>query len=379
MTSTESLTIKPVTTKRDLQDFLDLPKRIYQGDPHWVPPLDLERKQHLSKKNPYFQHAEWQPWLALRDGRVVGRISAQVDQLHQETHNDSTGFFGFLEADDDSEIFHALLEQAESWLRERGMKRVQGPFSYGINDESGLLIDGFDTPPVAMMAHARPYYADRIVAENYQKAMDLLAYWITLDFNLPPSGLRLQERYSDRFKIRSLEKSRLAEELETLRSLFNDAWSGNWNFVPFTKAEFDAMGKDLVKIVPPDMIKVAEIDGEPEGMIVAFPNINEQIGDLNGKLLPFGWLKLLWRFKFRFPKTGRTVLMGIRHKHQNSMMGAALTYCLIDEVRKSAVSHGSWGVELSWILETNTRMRGIIESLGAKVYKTYRVYEKNLR
>lgn len=372
------LSILPVRNRKDLERFIRVPWSIYAGDPCWIPPLLIERKEHLSTKNPYFRHAKWQAWIAFRNGEPVGRISAQVDRLRLEKYRDGTGLFGFLEAGDDPAIFRLLLETACGWLREQGMKRVQGPFNLSINDECGLLVEGFDTPPSVMMGHARPYYAGRIEALGYRKAKDLLAYRLNMGFSLPRAMSKLTARNSQRISVSPFRRARLKEELVILRELFNDAWANNWGFVPFTREEFEELGHNLARLVDEDFIQVAAVDGTPAAMIVALPNLNEAARDLDGRLLPLGWLKLLWRLKRHKLRTARVTLMGVRQEHQNSTLGMALAYTVINAVRLALIKNGVDEVEMSWILEDNTNMRHILESLGGEPYKRYRIYEKDL-
>ncbi|GBE10695.1 hypothetical protein BMS3Abin12_01268 [bacterium BMS3Abin12] len=377
-TQSGTLRIEPVDGRRGLARFLRLPHAIYRDDPAWIAPLILERREHLSRKNPYFEHAEWRAWIARRGTRTVGRITAQVDRLHLERHRDATGFFGMIEAEDRAETFQALLDTAEQWLRAQGMRRVRGPFSFSINDESGLLVEGFETPPMVMMGHARRYYGPRVEACGYAKAMDLLAYRLTTEAEAPAALRALAARLDKRVQVRPLRRRDFAREIETLRDIFNDAWSENWGFIPFTPAEFEELGRNLRLLLDDDFIQIAEVDGRPAAMAVALPNLNEAARDLNGRLLPLGWLKLLWRLKVRFPSSGRVPLLGVRKCYQNSLLGPALAYMVIDGLAAPVRRRGIGMMELSWILETNRRMRAILEDMGASAYKRYRVYEKTL-
>jgi GNAT superfamily N-acetyltransferase len=372
------LQIKSVTGRSALRQFIRLPWSIYADDPAWVPPLILERRQFLSSSNPYFLHAQYFSWIAYRDTKAVGRISAQIDQLHLQRYQDATGFFGMLEAEDEPEIFQTLLNTAETWLRERGMRRVLGPFNLSINQEPGLLVEGFDTPPVIMMGHARPYYGARIEEQKYVKEKDLLAYMVDIDFKMSPAMEKIIQQAAETVRIRPLRRSQLDKEMQILRDIFNDAWSQNWGFIPFTEEEFKHLSQDLKMLVPDDFIQIAEVDGLPAAMIVGFPNINESIRDLNGQLLPFGWLKLLWRLKVAFPKTARAPLMGVCKRYQRSRIGAALALMVIDAVRNSGVRRGVQQAELSWILEDNLGMRNMLEAIGGAAYKRYRIYSKEL-
>jgi GNAT superfamily N-acetyltransferase len=374
-----NLRILSVAGKADLDQFIRVPELIFKADPHWIPPLRLERHMHLSTKhNPYFQHAKWQAWIAWRGERPVGRISAQIDTLHLELHADATGFFGMLDAEDNAETFAALISTAEQWLSEQGIRRVRGPFNLSINEEMGLLIEGFTTPPVFMMGHALPYYREHIEQCGYHKAVDALAYLIAPNFEAPPVMQRLVAAASNRVKVRHLDRTRFDEEISLLRDIFNDAWAENWGFVPFTEAEFQELGKNLKFLLDEEYIQIAEVDGEAAAFIIGMPNINEAIRDLGGKLFPFGWLKLLWRLKIRRPSSGRVPLMGVRQKFQRTRLGPGLAFLIIDAVRAELHKRGAHRLELSWILEGNAGMRNIIESIGGVAYKRYRVYERQL-
>lgn len=378
MISQRPLHILPVTDRRGLDDFIEVPFSIYRNDPNWVPPLRFERREALAPAQPLSAHAQWQLWVAYRDGKPVGRISAQVDQLHLEQHHDQTGFFGFLEAPNDPAVFNTLFATAEAWLREQGVSRVRGPFSLNINQESGLLVEGFDTPPYLMMGHATRYYERRLLDLGYVGVKDLLAYELDVPFNMPASLETLLARFSDQIHVRPFNRKRKAADLEVLRDLFNDAWSGNWSFVPFTEAEFAAIGKELLPLIPADFIQIAEIDGEPVSFMAFMPNINEVITDLGGKLLPLGWAKLLWRLKVRFPHSVRVSLMGVRRQFHHTRLGPTLAYAVIKAGLPAALRMGVNRAEMSWILEDNRGMRSIIESLGGHITKRYRVFDKEL-
>ena len=373
----ESLQVVKVEGKKAFNDFIRLPWPLYRDDLMWVPPLLLERRMQLSKSNPYFDHAEYCSWIAFRDGKPVGRISAQIDRLYLDRHRNTTGFFGMLESEDNVRTFQLLLETAETWLRNRGMQRISGPFNLSINQELGLLVDGFDTPPSVMMGHARPYYAHRIEENGYRKEKDLLAYII--ESNFPSDKIqKIAARAKKRVHTRPLQKSDFSKELQIIQDIFNDAWAENWGFVPFTDAEFEHLGKDLKFIVNEELICIAEVDGEPAAFLVILPNLNEVIRDLNGRLLPMGWLKMLWRLKVKYPKTARIPLMGVRRRYHDTLLGAALAFAVIRGIQEPGIKLGIREIELSWILEDNKGMRNIIESINGRVYKTYRIYSKKL-
>ena len=371
--------IEPVKDQVGLKQFVRVPTHIYRSDPAWVPPLFVERLQFFSSKNPYFKHARWQCWVAYRGSVPVGRISAQIDELHLAHYGSRTGFFGSLEAEDSAEVFQTLFKTAEAWLQAEGMTTVQGPFNLSINQECGLLIKGYDDPPMVMMGHARPYYPEHVEANGYQKAQDMLAYRIGIHFPLPSGVTRFLNKAKDSVRIRPLRRELLQEELGIIKEIYEEAWAENWGFLPFTDAEFAEMGQHLKLLVEDDFVQIAEIDGIPSAMLVAFPNLHEVIHDLQGRLWPLGWFKILWRMKVGYPTTGRVALMGVRRRFQSSPMGALMAYGMIEAVRQAGLRKHIEQVELSWILEDNKRMRHILESLGAEPYKTYRVYEKSLQ
>jgi hypothetical protein len=376
--------IVPVTTAADRDAFIRVPFAIYGPDDKWIPPLIVERREHFSpRKNPYFEHAEAALWIARRAGRDVGRISAQVCALHRQRHGADRGQFGFIEAIDDAEVFAALFGAAEAWLRARGTSVVDGPFNFSINDEMGLLVDGLDTPPSLMMGHAKPYYPARVEALGYAKVKDVLAYDYHTSAEQPRAAAVVAAKVrrakdAGELDIRPIRKARLDEDLETILDIFNDAWHDNWGFVPWTTNEIGALGTVMKMLVKEEYVAIAHWHGEPAAFAVTLPNINDWIADLNGKLLPFGWAKLLWRLMARPPRSVRLPLMGVRKVHQGTAVGAALSMGVIDTLRVYHMSRGTDHAELSWILEDNMPMRRMIEILGGRVYKTYRIYRKAL-
>jgi hypothetical protein len=375
------VTVRPVATRRDRRTFLDVPFAIYRGDPHWVAPLYIERQEHLDpRKNPYFRHAEAELFLAERDGRAVGRISAQIDRLRLARHGDATGQFGFLEAPDDPNIFAALFEAAAGWLSERGMERMEGPFSFSINDEAGLLVEGFETPPAIMMGHARPYYGARVEEQGFARVKDLIAYDYDAHIEMPRLLRSLFEKAvaAEDIAIRPFDRKNLARDLDIVMDIFNDAWSHNWGFVPFTAEEIAALGRNLRLLVAPGYAAIASYRGAPAAMAVTLPNINAWIAGLDGRLLPMGWAKLAWHLFAKPPASVRMPLMGVRRVHHGTPLGAALAIGVIDTVRRYHLSRGTHRAELSWILEDNLPVRRIVEQLGAIPCKTYRIYGKAL-
>lgn len=372
------LVVVPVTDRRGLDDFIALPRRIYTGDPAWIAPLDFEVRQRITPRNPFFLHARVMLWVAYRDGVPVGRVSAQVDELYLQRYTDRVGYFGMLEAEDEPAIFHALFQAVENWLREQGMAAVRGPLNLSINEEVGLLVEGFDTPPFIMMGHHRPYYGGLVEAQGYAKGVDTFTYNIDPDFETPRVMQRLVDKVAAAVSVRPIRRRQLAEDFEIMRDIFNDAWAGNWGFVPFTAEEFADMAKTLAMLLDDEYVQIAELDGRPVAFIVALPNVNEAARDLGGRLLPFGWAKLLWRLKVRRPRTARVPLMGVRREFQHTRLGPALAFKVIDAVRKALVANGVNDVEMGWILESNDGMRNIIETIGGRILKRYRVYQKNL-
>jgi len=377
--SGSAVEIREVSGKQALNAFIRVPWNIYKDDPHWVPPLIVERKEAFSPKHPFFKHASWRAWLAYRDGKPVGRISAQIDELHLEQNDSKTGFFGLIESPDEDEVFTALFEAAENWLRDQGMQQITGPFNLNINQDLGIQVEGFGAAPYVMTGHAPAYYGPAIERCGYQPVQDLLAYELSSGtLTIPRVMQALINRTGERIQVRNLDRKNKGAELEVLRDIFNDAWQDNWNFVPFTREEFQAVGKELLMIVPEDYMKIATIDGEDVAFIVLLPNINEAIADLNGRLLPFGWAKLLWRLKVNSPKSGRVPLMGVRKKFQNTRFGPALAYMTIKGVIDAGTARGLERLEMSWILDHNHGVRNIIESVGGEISKRYRMYEKDL-
>lgn len=372
--------VTPVRSSKELSEFIRLAHRIYEGDRLWVPPLEMDLRGRLDKKkNPFFEHGDADLFLARRDGVVVGRISAQVCSEHERLHADGAGFFGFFESIDDRNVAAALLRAAEDWVRAHGKKSIRGPFNLTINDDWGVLIDGFDTPPMVMMPHNPRYYDALILGSGYAKLKDIYAWKYTVS-DVPR---RAAKAHADvlampEIRIRGVDLENWDQEIRTIIEIFNDAWSENWGFVPLTQAELQKTAKDLKMIIDPAIALVAELDGRPVAVSVAIPNLNEVIADLGGKLLPFGALKLMYRLKFAGPKTARLALLGIRRELRNVRKYAMLSHALYVEMNERGKVRGYTGGELSWTLEDNHPVNAGIRSMGGKVYKTYRGYEKAL-
>jgi hypothetical protein len=375
------ITVSPVAGRSDLAEFINLPKRLFRGQPGYVAPLDMERNEALSPKtNPFFDHAEVQLFLARRDGKVVGRISAQFDKLHDQKYGPEIGQFGFLDAEDDSAIFAALIEAAEAWLKSKGKTRARGPMSFSTNEEIGLLVEGFDSLPMLMMPFHLPYYAGHIEAKGYAKTKDVIAYHLSKDDYKPLGSKRMLERVAGEggVVVRNINMKEFQAEIETVIDIFNDAWSENWGMVPFTEKEMAAAAKGLKLLIDPKMVVVAEQNGQSAGMMVCLPNLLEAARDLDGSLFPFGILKLLYRLKTNKVRSGRIPLMGIRRKHHGTVLGATLLPLMFEKLRSRFLERNLDQLEMSWILEDNTAMRRVLEGIGGRAYKTHRIYEKAL-
>lgn len=376
------LVVSPVVTKADLKEFIRLPKRLYAGHKGYTPNLDVERREAFTPgKNPLFHHVEVRFFLARRAGKVVGRITAQVDNAHLERYADATGHFGCLAAEDDPAIFAALFAAAETWLREKGMKRVTGPFSLSVNEEVGLLIHGFEARPMLMVPYDPPYAGGQVEANGYAKEKDVFSYDYDVQ-NAPETiGAKLMARagMAGRVKVRSANMKMFDAEVRTLVDIFNDAWSDNWGFVPFTQAEIDHASKAFGPVIVPELAVFVEVDDEAVAFIVALTNLNEATVDFDGKLGPWKLAKLLMRMKILGVGSTRVPLMGVRKKYRNHpLMGAGLAMMAIDQLRQNGKRLGKTTAELGWILEDNKATNNIIRSVGGIHYKTHRIYEKAL-
>ncbi len=378
--------IRPVLTNADRKAFVDLPYRLYANDPNWVPPLKSEVHGLLiPAKNPWFEHGEAQLFLAENDGRVTGRISAHIDRLAlsqpvEQGMGPGTGMWGFLEAEDGATTA-ALIAAAEDWLRGKGMAKAMGPFSFSYWDEIGLLVEGFDHPPTVMMAfNAAPYRA-WVEANGYVGVQDLYTYALPIAEGFPELVNRVvaSGERNARIHIRRVDKSKFDTEAAIIIGILNDAWSDNWGFVPFTDKEIEYAGKKLKPLVFNDLIRIAEVDGQPAAFMMTLPDMNEQLIKFGGNLLPFNWAKLLWWLRAPRARTMRVPLMGVLKKYQSSRVASQLAMMLIEHIRRDAVNkfgatHGDFG----WVLASNGPMRSVGEAVGGKVNKVYRVYEKAL-
>ncbi len=376
------IVVTPVSGKSDLKAFIDLPKRLFAGQKGYTPHLNVERQEAFSpKKNPLFKHVEVAFFLARRAGRVVGRITAQIDHAYLDRYRDDTGHFGCLVAEDDPAIFQALFKAAEDWARTKGMKRITGPFSLSVNEEVGLLVWGFESRSVLLVPWDPPYAGPRVEACGYAKIKDVFSYDYDVQ-NAPETiGKKLMARagMAGRVKVRTANMKMFDAEVRTVVGIFNDAWSDNWGFVPFTQAEIDHASKAFGPVIVPDLCVFVEVDDEAVAFIVALTNINEAIADFGGSLNPWNLVKLLFRMKIAGVESTRVPLMGVKKKFRNHpLMGAGLAMMAIDQLRQNGKRLGKKTAELGWILEDNKATNNIIRSVGGVHYKTHRIYEKAL-
>ncbi len=381
-----SLRIRPVAGKRDTKAFIDLAYRLNAGDPNWVPPLKADVAGTIDpRKNGWFSHAEAQLFLAERDGRVVGRISAHIDRLAldmppEQGFGPGTGFFGMFEAEDE-ETAAALIATAEDWLRAKGMTRVLGPVSLSVWEEPGLLVRGHDHAPTILMGHHPQRYQGWIERLGYTTAKTLLTYELDITREFPPIVQRIVAagEKDPRVRIRQVDKSRFDEEAATILAILNDAWSDNWGFVPLTQPEIDDVGKKLKPLVFEDLIRIAEIDGEPVAFMMTLPDLNEALKPLNGSLFPFGWARLLLWLRRPRVRTMRVPLMGVVKRLQASRKASQLAFMMIEYIRRAATTHyGASRGEIGWILDDNQGMIAIADAINSHVNREYRVYQKAL-
>jgi GNAT superfamily N-acetyltransferase len=373
------VTIKPLARQgADLNRFLRFGGVAYRDDPLWVAPLLSDLKKVFMDGNPLLEHAEMQLWIAQRDGRDVGRIAGLVDRHFNDYHHDACASFGYFECVNDRAVSQKLFAAALDWARRKGMKRVLGPLNPTTNDESGLLVDGFDSPPMFMMTYNPPYYAGLVEAEGFTKAKDLLAFL----FNLVDTPRARFERIARKFKDRkpdisiiAVTKRELEKYLTMVKEVYNEAWKDNWGFVPMTDAEINFMAARLKPLLTEGLAFVATNSHEPVGFLLALPDFNQAFKPLNGRLLSLGLPRFLpYAFGWKVPTDCRVVTLGVKTRYRGNGIEAAM----IAEGIQTAFKLGFRSVEASWILENNTAVQRIIELFGGKPYKTYRVYERAL-
>jgi GNAT superfamily N-acetyltransferase len=371
-----NIEIQIVGTESDKNEFIEFPYKFYANDKNWVEPLRFDVKNNLNtKKNPFYQHSKLKQWLAKKDGEIVGRIAGIINDNHNNFYNDKVGFFGFFECINDKNVSKLLFDKATEFAKENGMDMLRGPVSPSTNDECGLLIDGFDSPPVMLMTYNPKYYMDLIEDYGFKKAKDLLALWISKDVIKNEKMMSKLDRIGgmimkkENLTIRKVNLKDFANEVQKVREIFNNAWKDNWGFVPMTEDEFKFIAGNLKLAVDPDYVEFVEKDGEPIGFSLALPDINQAIKGLNGKLLPFGILKFLLNRK-KINQL-RVIIMGIKKEYQKKGIDAILYRNIIKEGNRKGVR----GAEISWVLEDNYAMKQTAEKLGAEVYKTYRIYD----
>ena len=373
-----SVEIKQHQPGKDLEDFIQVAFEVFGDDPAWVPPLHMEITDRLTpEKNPFFEHAEVALFTAWKDGKAVGRISAQIDHEHLRIHKDNAGFFGFFDTVDDQEVASALVAAAEGWLANRGMTVMRGPFSLSINEETGMLVEGFDSPPTIMSPHHRSYQAGLAEGAGLEKAKDCYG-WKHQVVPAPPRAQKAWETITSlpEVRFRSVSPRNLKKEVRDILDVFNDAWQHNWGFVPATDAEAKKMAADLQLILDKELSFFAEIDGQPVAICVCLPNLNEVIADFKGKLTPVTVAKLIWRLKIRRPKSARLMLLGIRTDLRGKKRYAPLAMAVIAELVRRGLKQGYEWAELGWTLEDNRLINAAIRSMGATIYKRYRLFEK---
>jgi len=374
----EKLKTHIVSTKKELLEFIKFPWDIHKDDKNWVPPLVTERKDFFNKgKNPFFKHAEVVFYLTKKNDQVVGRIAGIVNHNHIEFQKEKAGFFGFFECVEDYEIAKILLDTTRNWLKSKGMEIMRGPANFSSNEEWGFLLEGFDSPPVFMMSYNPKYYLDFMERYGMMKAKDLYAYFIDKNFPPPDRVVKMAEgiKQKEKIEIHSVNMKDLKNETEKIKAVYNSAWLKNWGFVPMTDEEFDHMVDGLKKIVDPNLVFIAEVDGKPAGFSLAVPDINQVLHRMNGRLLPFGLFKLLWHTKIKNKINGvRIITMGVVPEFQKRGIDTVFYV----ETYNVGVKRGYTWAEMSWVLEDNVKMNRILDLLGAKLYKKYRIYEMGI-
>ncbi|WP_298911664.1 hypothetical protein [uncultured Algimonas sp.] len=369
-------------TARPGSDFLALPYRLHAGDPVWRSPLRMERRAQLGPRNPARRFIKPAFMVARRSGQAVGRIAAFVNEAHDAQHAPGTAFFGYFDCIDDADVADALLRAAKAWAREKGCRTLRGPAMWSVNEEVGLLVNGFEHPPAIMMPYGQPFQLQAVERNGFEKAIDLYAYQADLRGGAPEGrlvdGLRAKARADDGLTWRSLDMADFMGDVDRARDIFNDAWSDNWGFIPFSDEQFAHMAKEMKPIMFREGFQIGFVDGEPAAFVWLIPDVNEAVRDLDGRLLPFGWAKLLWRLKRRKVAKGRIPLMGLKKEFQKGRRGVALTTEICCEAFDAGQAQGFETCELSWILEGNRSMTAICDLVDAELYKTYRMVEAAL-
>jgi len=373
-TQHSSLAARPVRTRRDLRRFVRFPWRIYARNAAWIAPLFVERLGFLDRrKNPFFRHSAAELFLAERDGEIVGRIAAIENRRHLETYRDGTGFFGFFESIDDPAVSGVLFDEAARWVRARGLVRLRGPASFTINDECGLLLDAFDLPPVVLMSYNPPYYEALIEGCGFRKAQDLFAFRMAVPSAVPPRFAAAARRAAaSGVVVRKADFAHIDEEVARIHRLHSAAWAENWGAVPLTHEEIRALARELLLFADRDLVFLAEHQGEPIGVSVTVPDMNQALRKARGRLLPFGWLRIL-RQRRKIDAV-RVLILGVRRDWRHRGIDAALYARTIEEAHRKRYR---WG-EMSWILESKEPMLDVLRSFGAERYKTYRIYDLEL-
>ena len=375
-----ALTVVAAESARAIKDWLAVPEIVFAGDPAWVAPLKfLERRRVSPKHAPFFTFGEAKLFLAYRGDKPVGRISAQINSRHLAYHRDGCGHFGFFACCDDDDAAQALLDAAALWLRARGMSRMVGPMSFTINEECGCLVSGFNTPPAVLMPHGRPWIGRLLEGAGLTKEVDIFAYRVATS-KMPVRIYEIAElaRRSRGVSIRQLDMTRYDEEVRTVIDIFNDAWSGNWGFVPFGAAEIDALLAEMRPVFRGHYGRFVLFDDKPVGLMLGMPNINQVIAPFNGSLLPFNWLKLWWALQRESIRTTRVPLLGIRKTFQSTPIGGQLVALLVADFLSQMRRHEIEWAEFSWVLETNQRMNRLATLVAGPPVKTYRIYGKAL-
>ncbi|MEL7283345.1 MAG: hypothetical protein AAGJ68_02495 [Pseudomonadota bacterium] len=377
--------MRPAENASDIKTFVELPYRAYRDEPFWRAPLRIERKEHFDpRKNRALATLKPSYFLAVRDEEVVGRIASFVNPKHLHHHQDKTGHFGFLDVlnSQDDETVLALLAAAENDLRSKQMARIGGPFNFSVNDECGLLVEGFDTPPSVMMPYGRSDIPNILERAQYQKAMDLYAfrYRMAETFSTPDFVSRLKQRFDNdpAVSVRPLDTSRLYDDINLIVGIFNDAWSDNWGFLPISDEEAKFLADSMKPVLESESLWIAFVDGEPASFTLMIPNLNEATLGLDGRLLPFGWATLLYRIKVSGVKSARIPLAGTRKKFHKSRRGMTATVGAWEACLRAQHAKGVREVEFSWVLETNKDLLGLADIYDCDRYKTYRIYEKAL-